>query len=126
MTLTALDHVNIRTSRLATLVDFYQDVLGMHTGWRPAFSFGGAWLYCGEHAVVHLVEVAEQPQVGQPQLEHFAFRASGLSAFLARLEERNIEHRQVTVPSNGNLQVFLRDPDGNHIEIQFAASEGHP
>ena len=61
MTLTVLDHVNIRTARLEDLVAFYRDVLGLHTGWRPAFSFGGAWLYCGEQAVVHLVEVDEQP-----------------------------------------------------------------
>ena len=123
MNLTRLDHVNMRTSHLPEMVRFYEEVLGLHTGWRPGFSFGGAWLYTGEQATVHLVEVAEQPEVNQPQLEHFCFRAQGLRDFVTLLTGRGIQHRLVTVPDNHNTQVFLRDPDGNHIEIQFDAGE---
>ncbi len=123
MALTDLDHINIRTSRLAEMSRFYDEVLGLPTGWRPGFGFGGAWHYCGDKPVVHLVEVAQQPSVGEPQLEHFAFRAEGLSGFTAKLDGHGLPYEQRDVPDNGHTQVFLRDPDGNHIEIQFAAGE---
>ena len=54
--LIALDHVNIKTARLDQLVAFYCGVLGLDHGRRPPFPFAGAWLYCGQRPVVHLVE----------------------------------------------------------------------
>jgi catechol 2,3-dioxygenase-like lactoylglutathione lyase family enzyme len=50
MPLSHLDHVNIRTANLAVLSRFYAEVLGLAPGPRPAFRFGGAWLYCGDRA----------------------------------------------------------------------------
>ena len=85
--LQVLDHVNIRTANLAALRRFYSDVLGLKDGARPPFKFGGAWLYCGEQAAVHLVEVGQAPAGHQPRIEHFAFRAAGLADFLARASQ---------------------------------------
>ena len=59
--LLALDHVNIRTARLAELRRFYVEGLGLTDGARPPFRFPGAWLYCGDQAAVHLVGVAAAP-----------------------------------------------------------------
>ena len=131
MALAALDHVNIRTARLSELTDFYARVLGLGTGKRPPFGFAGAWLYCNGHAALHLVEVADSPEVPAPRIEHFAFRAEGraeggaedLAEFLARLRAFDIDYRTAVVPEFGIRQVHLRDPDGNHIEIAFAPEE---
>lgn len=114
-----LDHVNIRTSNLASLDDFYRKVLGLERGPRPAFSFGGTWLYCGERAAVHLVERAEQPHVEEVRIEHFAFRAQGLADFLAHLRSLDVPYTLADVPGNVIRQVNIHDPDGNHIEIAF-------
>ncbi len=118
-----LDHVNIRSANLEALIRFYEDVLGLKLGDRPPFPFGGAWLYCGDRAVVHLVETTAQPESGDPQIEHFAFRARDLPAFQQVLKAHKLPHETVLVPGNGNTQVFLRDPDGNKVEVQFAAEE---
>lgn len=123
MTLSYLDHVNIRTARLAAMSEFYQDVLGLQDGERPPFKFDGAWLYCGDKAAIHLVEVPQAPETGQPRIEHFAFRAEGLARFLGRLRDRKIAYRISIVPGMGLRQVNVFDPDGNHIEIAFAAEE---
>ena len=126
MTLAALDHVTIRTARLGELTDFYARVLGLRPGKRPGFSFPGAWLYCGDRAALHLVEVPEAPpsQDNQaPKIEHFAFRAEGLAEFLARLREFGVAYRTAVVPDFEIRQVHLRDPDGNHVEIAFAPEE---
>ncbi len=123
MTLSYLDHVNIRTADLERLARFYRDSLGLEEGDRPGFSFGGAWLYCGDKAAVHLTEVADQPRTGEPRIEHFAFRAAGLAAFLERLRRQDVAYSVRLVPGIGNKQVHIFDPDGNHIEIQFGAEE---
>ncbi len=56
------DHVNVRTPNLQGMIDFYTEVLGLRLGPRPPFTFNGAWLYAGDQAVVHLVEVPEAPR----------------------------------------------------------------
>ena len=121
--LQAFDHVNVKTARLDEMVHWYADVLGMHAGARPDFGFPGAWLYLGEQALVHLVGKSEAPKSIEPRIEHFAFRASGLAAFLARMEQRGVPVRLAEVPGFGILQVNIHDPDGNHIHIDFDANE---
>jgi catechol 2,3-dioxygenase-like lactoylglutathione lyase family enzyme len=126
MPLTRLDHVNIRTHRLDAMIRFYCDVVGLHNGDRPPFSFGGAWLYCGDQAAVHFVELTDkQPgnNEGAGRIDHFAFMASDLRGFIARLESGGIDHAIRTIPELGNTQVNVRDPDGNRVEIQFPADE---
>jgi len=123
MTLASLDHVNIRTANLAPMSAFYERVLGMKSGPRPPFSFGGAWHYCGETAAVHLVEVSRQPVGKEPRVEHFAFRAKGMKTFLETLQREKIEFDIRVVPESGIQQVNVSDPDGNHIEIQFLPSD---
>lgn len=119
MTLSSLDHVNIRTANLAPMSAFYEGVLGLNKGPRPPFSFGGAWHYCGGIAAVHLVEVRKAPAGKEPRLEHFAFRAKGMKTFVEKLRQENIPFDIRVVPASGIQQVNVSDPDGNHIEIQF-------
>ena len=129
--LSALDHVNIRTARVDALAAFYAEILGLSRGPRPPFAFGGAWLYCGERAVVHLVEVeveagarARATEPVELQLSHFAFRATGLAAFLARLEQAGIQHAVGRLPGAPVTQVNLRDIDGNALHVDFTDEGG--
>jgi catechol 2,3-dioxygenase-like lactoylglutathione lyase family enzyme len=124
MAVLALDHVNLRTTRVEAMRAFYCDVLGLVAGSRPAFSFGGAWLYCGERAVVHLVEVPQAPErTGNLHLEHFAFTARGYTEFLSTLERLAIPYRLSTPAGGGMRQVNIQDPDGNHIHLDFQLTE---
>jgi len=123
MPLIQLDHVNLRTAKLLEMIDFYRDVLGVAVGDRPPFDFGGAWLYCGSQAVVHLVEVKEQIPPQYPRLEHFALQAQGLEQFLNHLRTHRIAYRIGIVPEWNIRQVNIHDPDGNHLHIDFAADE---
>jgi catechol 2,3-dioxygenase-like lactoylglutathione lyase family enzyme len=120
MPLVHLDHVNLRTANVARLTEFYCEVLGLHAGSRPAFSFGGAWLYCGERAVVHLVEVAEQPNpAGELRMEHFAFVAEGYEELSQKLESAGVEYRTSKLFGTETRQLNLRDPDGNRLHLDF-------
>lgn len=119
-----LDHVNVRTANVATLVRFYTEVLGLFEGERPPLGFPGAWLYAGDSAVIHLVEVAEPPKPeGALRLEHFAFSATGLEDFVARLQRLGVEFRQSRQAGTGNVVINLRDPDDNRLHVDFPAGE---
>ena len=120
MALTGLDHVNLRTTDLERMVRFYEDVLGMKSGAHPRFRMGGAWLYLGDSPVVHIVVSEETRPPDKPQLEHFAFRAEGLAAPIAQLEAHGVDFRLAGLESFNITQIFLRDPDGNAVEMQFA------
>lgn len=123
MQLNRLDHINVRTSNLSQMIDWYTDVLGMRNGDRPPFPFPGAWMYAGDHAVVHLVSVDREPQTAGLKLEHFALTATGLASFVDRLKARGIDYDCARVPDFDVFQVNVHDCDGNHIHIDFAKSE---
>ncbi len=119
-----LDHVNIRTQRLAQVRQFYVEVLGLMEGKRPDFSFAGAWLYLGAEPIIHLVEAGEAPDPpANLQLQHFAISGEGLSDFLSHLRALNIAYRVRVVPGFGTYQVNIQDPDGNCLHLDFAAHE---
>lgn len=123
MALVWLDHVNIRTSSLKKMRQFYTKVLGLEDGPRPDFGFGGAWLYCGNKATVHLVETKKTPVADDVKLEHFAFRATDVRGAIERLESHGIDYKILARPHMGVLQVNVWDPDGNHIELAFPPIE---
>ena len=124
MPLKSLDHVNLRTADLAGMVAWYGRVLDMTPGPRPDFPFSGAWLYAGDKAIVHLVEVDAAPEPGPDlRLEHFAITAEGLPAFLDRLRAEAVAFRPSRIEDFGVLQLNILDPDGNHIHVDFPLTE---
>jgi catechol 2,3-dioxygenase-like lactoylglutathione lyase family enzyme len=119
-----LDHVNIRTTRLDEMSAFYEDVLGLKRGKRPSFPFGGAWHYCGSSAIVHLVESKKPIKSGEAQVEHFALRAGGsMKAFQRKLRKADIPYDVISLEEINMRQVNVYDPDGNKIEVQYAATD---
>ena len=138
-----LNHVSIRTTDLDATRKFYESVLGLTVGPRPDFPFPGLWMYQGDHAsianaVVHVIgfdlkdpdglknylgERDAESLKGTGAVDHVAFFADGLPAMLAHLQRLGIQARQRTVPSVGLHQLFLDDPNGLVVELNYAASE---
>lgn len=127
MPLIAFDHVNIRTVNLKKMVAWYEDVLGLRSGPRPEFPVPGAWLYLAETCVLHLIEADPPPTLyteGESlRMEHIAFRAEDMDAFVSKLEERGIAYKLFPFEALDIVLVFLRDPDGNRIHVDFPADE---
>jgi hypothetical protein len=97
----------------------------LHGGWRPQFSFPGAWLYAGPDPIVHLVGVERAPNADAAdlRLEHFAVQGDDLEALRARLKDGGFPSREARVPGTDILQINVHDPDGNHIHIDFRVSQ---
>ena len=118
--ITRLDHVNLRTSRLAAQIDWYRDVLGFEEGPRPGFPFPGAWMYRDGQALVHLVGVETEPAgVADLKMEHVAFSSTGLAAFKAHLDQNGERYEEIVIADFGITQINVWDADGNHLHIDF-------
>jgi|TARA_Y100000031_G_scaffold9266_1_gene10195 catechol-2,3-dioxygenase len=123
MPLEGLNHVTLLTVNHQVLKDFYSRILGLTAGLRPPFTSTGTWLYCGETPVVHLVELESPPKVQDTQIEHVAFSASRMAELLEHLRDNEVPYHVAVVPDVEIRQIHIFDPDGNHIEIQFAPEE---
>ncbi len=126
MTIIGFDHYNLCGSRelLERLRRFYTDVVGLIDGYRPPFKSFGFWLYAGENAVLHLSESAhgsEPPDSGEPSFNHAAFRCAGLEDFEKKLAKKGIDYTIARVPDAEVVQIFLNDPAGNGVELNFSA-----
>ena len=143
----ALNHYSIRTTDLPACERFYCDALGLRVGPRPPFPFPGLWLYPAERAAgtvdyaqsaVHIIAIDRNDPEGLKQylgdreeaalygsgaVDHVAFFATGLAPMLARLKQHGIAMRERSVPLLGLHQVFVDDPNGVVVELNFPASE---
>ena len=70
MSIIDFDHINIRTANVTAMTAFYAEVLGLEEGWRPNFSFPGAWLYLAERPLMHLRYVDITPRATEVRIEH--------------------------------------------------------
>jgi pimeloyl-ACP methyl ester carboxylesterase/catechol 2,3-dioxygenase-like lactoylglutathione lyase family enzyme len=113
-----LDHINIRTQKLAETVQFYEQVLGVVPGPRPSQPLNGCWLYNEQQAVLHLLESAPSALATGP-LDHVAFACSGLKALLGRLERAGIARIARAIPGTPMVQVQFLDPNGIMVEANF-------
>jgi len=128
MPVIGFSHYNLRGDRgtLDALRDFYVDVIGLRVGERPPFAHFGYWLYIGQQAVLHLSE-APPNEVREANVtgtfDHVAFSCTARTEFEARLHERGIAYRRSHVPLTNQHQLFLVDPAGNGVELNFADDE---
>lgn len=121
MTIRGINHINIGTDRIEETRAFFRDALGLSEGWRPNFGVPGAWLYAGDVAVVHLVELKRGKRPSdEAALDHFAFEIDDYDGALDRIRKAGVEHRAVEVPGAPIRQIFLRDPNGVNIELNYA------
>ncbi|MBV8601046.1 MAG: VOC family protein [Candidatus Eremiobacteraeota bacterium] len=129
MPATKLDHVNIRTALVEETKDFFVDLVGLRVGDRPPFNFGGYWLYAGDQAVIHLTDARDEGAHGLAAgragaaIDHVSFRMTGYEALCELLERRALPHETRVVPRNGDVQVFVDDPNGVTVELTFLGSE---
>ena len=134
MALTRLDHFSIRTGDVEKTRDFFIQVLGLTDGERPPFKFPGAWLYCAGKPVVHIIGIDpndksglvdylgdcdEVAPTGSGAVDHLAFMAEDLNATRALLEQAGVATREREVPLLGLRQIFMEDPNGVTIELNF-------
>jgi catechol-2,3-dioxygenase len=124
MAIVDINHYNLRGSwtALEGLRDWYRDTVGLVVGDRPAFNNRGFWLYAGARPVLHLSEEnpgEKHPSPGEGTFDHVAFTCEDFDAMRSRLDSIGIQFRLADVPLTRTRQIFLRDPAGNGVELNF-------
>jgi len=139
----SLNHFSIRSLEIEKTTEFFSKVLGLTVGPRPEFPFPGVWLYNGDenswsNAVLHLIAIDKNDPNGLKQylgerdasslhgsgaVDHIAFFATGLEEKIALLKSMKTPYRERTVPVLKLHQIFLDDPNGVVIELNYPAEE---
>ena len=121
MPVDTLQHVNILTADLERSKAFYAGVLGLRVGSRPPVASVGYWLYLADQPVIHLVQRAADAAAptGPGAIDHVAFRGIDLAATRARLRAEGIAFHEMVITRDGTVQLFVHDPDGVKIELNF-------
>ena len=137
MALTQVDHFLIQTADLGKTRDWYVRALGMTEGWHPDFKFPVVWLYIGKKDVLHLTEgganvsenrkkyLGQQSEAvsGSGVVDHIAFAATGLAETMSHFSALGLDFKQRMVSDQGLYQLFLFDPNGVKIELNFPNAE---
>jgi catechol 2,3-dioxygenase-like lactoylglutathione lyase family enzyme len=137
MPLSHIEHFLVQTESIEKTRDWYVRVLGMRVGPNPDFKFPVCWLYLSDKDVVHITEggakvsenrkkyVGQESQAtqGTGVLDHIAFRATGLAKMLEHLRAEKVDFKQRQVNDQGLYQLFMVDPNGIKIELNYANAE---
>lgn len=129
MPLHALNHFTICPVDLEATKKFYADILGLEVGYRPPLNFPGYWLYSGGIATVHLIgprageNVSKRKVAKTGRFDHVAFACTGLKQIRARLKKHDVKFEERVLPRDRQTQLFIIDPDGIAVELNFPAHE---
>ena len=138
MPLAHIEHYLIAADDMEATKSWYCDVLGMQEGWHPEFNFPVYWLYLDGKDVVHISQSAKNATdnqktylgrtsqntgAGTGAIDHIAFRANGLAETMAHLRQLNIDFKERRANGQALYQLFMFDPNGIKVELNFDAVE---
>ena len=128
MAIQGMNHFTILTDNVEATREFYCNLLDLHVGWRPPFTFPGLWLYSGEDAILHVIGGKTRDDLKAGVIDHMAFTANDLPATAKRLKERGVAYdlRRLAGDPKAQWQLFCYDPNGARVELDFDAAESAP
>ncbi|NQT20963.1 MAG: VOC family protein [Planctomycetes bacterium] len=121
-----LAHVCYTVSDLEASIRFYCGKLGL----KPAFDFindagerYGVYIHVSGRTFIELFQAAKiEPAAGQSFL-HICLEVDDIQATVAQLRESGIEVGDITFGGDNAWQAWLKDPDGNNIELHCYTPE---
>jgi glyoxylase I family protein len=110
---THIDHCSVIVTDVAASRHFYGELLGLREVPAPkSFDFVALWYDLGG-TYLHLLLKPERDTVSP---RHFCLHVSDIAAARAHVTARGIRIDE-TVKIPGAERFFIRDPDGNRIEV---------
>ena len=127
--ITGIDHVVVRTADPARALSFYRDVLGLAVE-REQPELGLVQLRAGR-SLIDLIPAgaSDPPDARRPNIDHFAlgvspFDEAALRAHLAAAQVAVVEAGLRYGADGEGPSLYVRDPDGNKIELKAAPDAG--
>ena len=120
-------HAGITVRDLERARRFYSDLLGLKEVARPDLGFPGIWYAIGA-CQLHLMVPPEGWPAGEPdgafagRVRHLALGVEGWETLTARLKAEGVPLRESAPTPRGPRRVFVKDPDGNVLELVDATT----
>ncbi len=124
-----VSHIAIGCADLEKVTDFWTRVLGLKQAFKMDREDGTPWIVyldAGPDCFVELLarggEPSELPRTG---LSHICMEVEDMAAELERLAALGVEPQNPPKrASDGNLQAWVTDPEGNRVELMELSPEG--
>ena len=112
-----IQHVNVMVDDLADADLFYGGVLGLERKPTPDLGFPAQFYAFSGDQELHVNELGDV----HPERAHFCVRVESFGEVFARMREHEVLETETwgkvrRLPS-GTMQMFVRDPSGNLIEL---------
>ncbi len=118
-----IQHVNVIVDDLEAASVFYGEVLGLEAVPAPEMGFPAQFFKVNDTQEIHVNELRDRP----PERAHFCLQVSHFDSLFVRVHELGIiEHEtwgKVRRLPTGGMQLFIRDPAGNLVEIACPADQ---
>lgn len=123
MTASSINHVSVSANDLDESIQFYEDVLGMHRVATPNFAFPVQWMRLGGQQL-HLFV---RENVDPPAFHHVGLNVDDFEGLFWRARKEGLNDDSAFFSGmyelpDGAVQMYLRDPAGNLIEIDWPDS----
>ena len=109
-------HVAVQVSDLKKAEEFYTGVIGLQKVDRQ-LTFPGTWYQVGDFQLHLIVSDWAKNPVREDKWgrhPHITFAIHDLDSVIAELNNRNVPFQ---MSSSGRAALFVKDPDGNVIEL---------
>lgn len=121
--MTTIHHVNVMVDDLAAATEFYRDVIGLSLAPTPELGFPAQFFTIAADQELHVNQLDDV----HPERAHFCLRVDDFAAIV----ERARQHGAIDVAAwglarrigSGVMQLFVRDPAGNLIELNSQPGE---
>jgi len=116
---TRVNHVSIHAVDLEASARFYEELFGLERVPTPRFQEEVIWFRVGDQQL-HLFRSAERA----PRAHHYGFDVDDFETAYRRAKELGLLdgetfHQAVRTHPAGWVQMYLRDPAGNLVEIDW-------
>ena len=120
---TRIQHVNLMVDDLARAVEFYGTALGLTAVPTPEMDFPAQFMKINDLQEIHLNELQDV----RPERAHFCLRVDDFTGHFRRMKALGVIEIKTwgkvrRLPS-GVMQMFVRDPAGNLIELSCEADQ---
>jgi catechol 2,3-dioxygenase-like lactoylglutathione lyase family enzyme len=126
MSVLGLNHVNIRSKDVLASAAFYAKVLRLRPAKGPMALTPeqSQWLFdANDQPIIHLRQYDTEPG-STGVIDHIALSCSDLEGMIAHFTALDIKFGRFDGLGGGVTQLFIHDPHGVMVELQFAGKPG--
>ena len=124
--ITGIAHICFLVADLERSEKFYCGALGMEKAFDFVRDDGkrfGLYVYAGERTFVELFLGDVAPPAERQGFKHLCLEVASIDTAVRTLRERGVDVGDAKLGGDGTYQAWLKDPDGNRIELHGYTAE---